>query len=366
MDDQFDQKQSCSPPAASSRSQRGGARSQCRGSVLSLLSQFNGHDAKGRRRISDTTKRERGDFLLRCVNDLHQGGYNIRDIAHIHTKHIVCLVKLWEQRGYSAAALQKYKSYLHTLLVWVDNQSLANHLDRIVREALTDPARILRIRVATEDKSWGSCLDNPQATIEAITQTDDRVGMCLRLQSAFGLRVREAWLLDPAPAFEGINLSRRVLPVVRGTKGGRPREVPVQSEGQYELLRQAVAFTDPSTRSLIPVTWSFQSWQAHFYRVCRQHGISRKDGVVTHGLRHGYANDRYEAISGLERPLIAGRPKDPGAKAADATARDAVSQELGHRRREITSAYLGPNGPLRNPQSTDTALMKRCQTAKDE
>lgn len=332
-----------------------GARSQCKGSVMSLLTQFNQYDAKGARRVSDATKRERGDFLLRCVNDLHENGFKMRDITNICAKHITCLVKVWELRGYSASALQKYKSCLRTLLTWAGRDQLAKQLDRVVNEALTDPARILRIRVATEDKSWGSRLDDPLAKIEEVAKDDDRVGMCLRLQSAFGLRVREAWLLDPATAFEGINLSRRVLPVIRGTKGGRPREIPVTTPAQVELLREAVKHVDPRTRTLIPAKWSFESWSAHFYRICRRHGISRKDGIVTHGLRHGYAIDRYETISGLERPLIAGKPKDPEAKSADARARDMVSRELGHGRRSITSAYLGPNGPLRNPQSTDTA-----------
>ena len=125
-------------PGVAIRQHHRGARSQCKGSVMCLLSQHNRYDARGVRQISDATRRERGDFLLRCVNDLHENGFKLRDITNLCTKHITSLVRLWEQRGYSAAALQKYKSYLHTLLVWSDNLSLANHLDRIVREAKSE------------------------------------------------------------------------------------------------------------------------------------------------------------------------------------------------------------------------------------
>jgi hypothetical protein len=110
---------------------------------------------------------------------------------------------------------------------------------------------------------------------------------------------------------------------------------------------------------MIPKDRVFATWQRYFYWVCEKHGISRKAGIVTHGLRHGYANRRYEAISGLMRPLVAGMPTTPDAKALDANARDSVSQELGHNRRAVTSAYLGPNGPLRNPHSTDTARQQQ-------
>jgi len=322
---------------------------------MNLLTQHNRFDAFGRRRVSDATRRERGDFLLRCVDDLHAHGFKMRHIEGLRARHIRCLASLWEERGYSAATLQKYQSYLHTLLIWVGLDQLASMLGSIVRSTLKDPNRLLRVRVATEDKSWESRIEDPLSKLAEIAQDDDRVALCLELQLTFGLRAREAWLLDPRAALTPDALRCQVLPITRGAKGGRPRDIPITSPMQIELLKKACEYVDPRTSTLIPVTRSFRGWSSHFYRICQKHGISRKDGLVTHGLRHSYANMRYEGISGLERPLVAGRPRDPKTKEADARARDQVSLELGHSRRGITSAYLGPNGPLRNPHSTDTA-----------
>ena len=62
-------------------------------------------------------------------------------------------------------------------------------------------------------------------------------------------------------------------------------------------------------------------------------------GVTPHGLRHQYANDRYELFSGVSSAVRHGPPVDP---AVDTAARLEVASELGHARKEIAGAYLGP------------------------
>ena len=63
-----------------------------------------------------------------------------------------------------------------------------------------------------------------------------------------------------------------------------------------------------------------------------------------HGLRHAYAQDRYEALTGWKAP-IAGGPAvsslSEAQRALDERARGIVSRELGHERREIAAVYLG-------------------------
>ena len=74
--------------------------------------------------------------------------------------------------------------------------------------------------------------------------------------------------------------------------------------------------------------------------ILRRFGITRGElGVTAHGLRHQYANDRYAMLTGAPAPVRGGPAIDP---AADDAARLAVAQELGHARKEIASAYLGP------------------------
>lgn len=66
--------------------------------------------------------------------------------------------------------------------------------------------------------------------------------------------------------------------------------------------------------------------------------------VKNHGLRHAYAQKRYEALSGLVSPKNGGktsRKLSESEKQASLEARLQVSQELGHNREEITAVYLG-------------------------
>ena len=63
-----------------------------------------------------------------------------------------------------------------------------------------------------------------------------------------------------------------------------------------------------------------------------------------HGLRHAYAQIRYEELTGWKAPA-AGGPKSktltPEQREIDRKARLVISQELGHEREQVTTAYLG-------------------------
>jgi hypothetical protein len=62
----------------------------------------------------------------------------------------------------------------------------------------------------------------------------------------------------------------------------------------------------------------------------------------THGLRHAYAQQRYEELTGWKAPTASG-PKaktlTPEQRETDRQARLTISRELGHEREQITAAY---------------------------
>jgi hypothetical protein len=63
-----------------------------------------------------------------------------------------------------------------------------------------------------------------------------------------------------------------------------------------------------------------------------------------HGLRHRYAQMRYEALTGWKAPAAGGPPVKsltPAQRAQDAIARQTISHELGHERISILNVYLG-------------------------
>ena len=83
--------------------------------------------------------------------------------------------------------------------------------------------------------------------------------------------------------------------------------------------------------------------QARFYYVIRKFGISKADlGVVSHGLRHQYANDHFEADAGGPSPVRGGTSRPEGNKPA----RKRVSRVLGHNRERASTGYLGSDAGL--------------------
>jgi integrase len=75
------------------------------------------------------------------------------------------------------------------------------------------------------------------------------------------------------------------------------------------------------------------------YNVMKRFGITRRTlGITAHGLRHGYAADRYEAIAGVPAPVRGASPPD---RETDRRSRLRVAEELGHGRPQILAAYVG-------------------------
>ena len=63
-----------------------------------------------------------------------------------------------------------------------------------------------------------------------------------------------------------------------------------------------------------------------------------------HGLRHGYAQARYEELTGWPCPAVGGPERKrltPEQREADTVARETISRELGHARISIVAVYCG-------------------------
>jgi integrase len=165
---------------------------------------------------------------------------------------------------------------------------------------------------------------------------DERVKLSLLLQAEFGLRREESIKFQPGYAVRA-DAPDTLRLKASWTKGGRAREVPVRTADQRWVLEQAKSLA--GNGSLIPPERTYVQQLKVYEGELRKAGISR-----AHGLRHAYAQRRYEELAGWKAPH-AGGPKSaeltPGQKAIDRAARLAVSAELGHGREEITAVYLG-------------------------
>ena len=185
--------------------------------------------------------------------------------------------------------------------------------------------------------------------LEQIRAICPYVAIQTEFSKLFGLRPKEARCLRP---HEAVILRKRVLPrdvdpnspathylhLDSGTKGGRPRDVPIETDAQWDLVRRAQAFVRPG-RHLGRPGYTLKQNKAHFYRVAEKVGITKKaSGVTPHGLRHEFANDVYEKEAGVASPVRGGSAPD---RETDQAARLAVSRLLGHHRGQVTGSYCG-------------------------
>ena len=287
--------------------------------------------ADGRKVVSHATIADRSEFYSRMVRELHALGYRMVDIHQLKPKHVEALMKHWEAAGLSASTLQKRFSHIKVLCGWIGKASM---LGDTGASYLDDPERYQRHYGADHDHSWTAQGVDPHEKIAEIAADDADVARVLRLQYAFGLRLQEASLLNPVRDV----LDQKTLRVVSGTKGGRPRVVPIETEDQRALLVEARRQAEGTERSMIPPHYDLKHWLTRCYTVLTRHGVTRKNGLVTHGLRHQYANDRYEELTGEPSPVRGGRVLEA---LEDQAARLEVTARLGHARPQITNAYYG-------------------------
>jgi hypothetical protein len=163
--------------------------------------------------------------------------------------------------------------------------------------------------------------------------TDEYVRMSLELQREFGLRREEAIKIRLVLADKGDMLWLKPS----WTKGGRAREIPIRTGAKRDILDKARALAGKG--SLIPAEKDYKQQKNRYEGQCIRAGLSKM-----HGLRHAYAQRRFEEIAGFPAPLAVG-PKRADLtndqRALDKKARAVITNELGHERERITVTYLG-------------------------
>lgn len=281
------------------------------------------------------TRRERRVVIERALRDLHASGLELRRLKNLRAKHVRQILTDWRARSLKASTLSSYISHLRTLCAWLEKPQLIGLLDDYVA---AEPEIVRRRTVSDVDRSEKPAGLTVREILDRARALDERFAAQLALIGAFGLRSKEAWLFRPhlAVAEDGS------LQVLWGTKGGRPRVLPITlTREHHAVLEWARSFAQTRSESMIPRDWSLKRWRRHYYGLCEQIGLTRKELAVTpHSLRHGVLLDLYEWLTGVAAPARGGTlaQQDPH---ADRAARELVAAHAGHSERHIASAYLG-------------------------
>ncbi len=269
---------------------------------------------------SYVTQSKRKHHLMQIANQLHELGFRGMQARSIKPKHVDALVKDWLRQELAHGTI---KNRLAVLRWWAQKVEKRNVIAGS-NDHYGIPARQF---VTNDSKAKGV---NAQ-DLEKIN--DPSVRMSLALQRAFGLRREEAIKFSPSYADRGDRITLKSS----WTKGGRERDVPVRTDEQRALLNRVRLLV--GTGSLIPSERNYVQQLRVYERQTSNAGLSK-----LHGLRHAYAQARYQELTGWQAPAAGGpltKALSPGQRVMDRVARQTLTEELGHSRRQIVSAYLG-------------------------
>ncbi len=275
---------------------------------------------KNNRDGSFATQSNRAWLLNLMANQLHDMGYRRMNADSLKPKHVLALVEKWQSQGISIGT---QKNRLSALRWW------ARKVRKPSVVAKDNSFYGIGSRRYVTNYSKSQDLDlNKLAKID-----DPYIQLSLKLQSAFGLRREEAIKFQPRYAIQDDHIKLKSS----WCKGGRARTVPITSEDQRRLLAEVTAFA--RCGALIPPQLNY------IQQLRRYEGRTKRAGFSKlHGLRHGYAQRRFVALTGFACPAKGGpttKELTTEQRALNEEARAMISAELGHSREAISAIYLG-------------------------
>jgi integrase len=269
---------------------------------------------------SYSTQANRLRILDLVARQLQALGFRRMTTHSLKPKHVDALVKKWMTDGIAPGTIKNRMNCLRWWAAKVDRRNVIARSNDFY--GIPDRQFVSNASKATEVE---------HSQLQAIK--DDYVRMSLELQRAFGLRREEAIKFSPSFADKGDH----ILLKPSWTKGGKERVIPLLSTAQRHVLDRAHRLV--GSGALIPSDKKYIQQLRVYERHTTQAGLSR-----LHGLRHAYAQQRYEDLTGWRSPAAGGPTSaqlSAQQKQRDHAARLTISLELGHSREQIASVYLG-------------------------
>lgn len=323
--------------------------------LKAILEMHNKESSDGRKTVSILTRRQREAVLYQGFYDLRGMGHKIENVRNFKLKHFKLLLASWEEQGLSPATIQNRISIFRIYADWIGK---GNMIGPSVTHA-SKPENVTRSNIAEVDKSWSTNGIDFDEVLARIDSYDPYTGAQIRMIKAFGLRRLEAICFKPNRHWERHDGSEYGIIRVRdGTKGGRERVLMVETEEQYKALQHAKSIAgDQMNRSIGYPRLSLEQAVNRYIYVMSKFGLTKKEsGVTGHGLRHQFANEEYEKLTGKLSPVRGGKKGDVD-KLADKEARLAVTEKLGHSRLSVTASYYGSNRARSKPKASKPDIM---------
>lgn len=268
---------------------------------------------------SYATQASREQMLMCFANDLVIQGYRLNRIQGLKPKHVVAVVKCWQQKKIAISTIKNRTS------------ALRNICEKIGKTNIVPTNDNLNIGKRKYTPSVNRAIFNPDFS----KISNEYIHISLQLQRVFGLRREESLKIKPHMADKSNQLE--LMP--SWCKGGRGRFIPIRTDEQRYWLEEAKRIVGDYGLSLIPLEKKYIQQREVYDKQASRAGLYN-----LHGLRHAYAQSRYRELTGWDAPINGGvKSKDltPEQKKKDYQARMILTEELGHSREQITVNYLG-------------------------
>lgn len=267
---------------------------------------------------SYTTREGRKDMLRMIARQLDEMGFKHMTHTSLKQKHSQALVDRWKAEGITVGTI---KNRMSVLRWWAEQIGKPNVV------LSNDAYGIGKRQTSTHSKAQS--LDQ-----EKLKQINSPyIIASLKLEEAFGLRREEAIKFIPSYADQGDHIRLKAS----WCKGGRARTIPILTQQQREALDFAKQIA--GNCSLIPADTNYKTQLNRYEKQTQKVGLRNM-----HGLRHQYAQQRYQTLTGWPCPHAGGPSRkelSAEQKQIDYQARLIISNELGHGRISIVTKYLG-------------------------
>ena len=267
-----------------------------------------------------STQATRSRMLDLIATQLRELGFRRMQKRSLNPKHVDALISHWQDQGISVGTLKNRVSALRWWAKKINKSSIIARDNTVY--GIGKRSYVAKASKARE-------LDERKLS----KISDQSVRLSIRLQAAFGLRREESIKFSPGYGIKHDHIRLKSS----WTKGGRTRTVPIRNDEQRQLLAEVKDFVNGG--SLIPAQLNYVQQLHRYERQLRNVGLTK-----LHGLRHAYAQRRYEELTGWRSTAAGGPAADSlttDQRALNLKARVTISQELGHNREAISAVYLG-------------------------
>ena len=302
---------------------------------------------------SHRTATAAGDALCTCLRLLVELGYRVQDPRNIEEKHIKALCVEWYAKKKAPKTIQGYLSQLRIFSGWIGKAGLVKDVYYYLPGVPRDELRVSA--VARRSKSWAEMGIDVANKVEIALQLNERFGLMLLAQVSFGLRRLEVLQMKPWKCDKENRFA------VYKTKGGRPRDVDIDTEVQravLNLIKSKVGKNDylgwKYRTDGAPATLEYSERRYNYFM--EKTGITKALAEVTgHGLRAQFAENA-ALLRHLIPPTLGGTGGQMEREDLDLS-RVQVSELLGHSRKSVTTAYYGSFGRETRLDSPDRAKL---------